>query len=124
MATTERYCCSFITWTIIDNGNQLVLRVAPPPGMPEAVEAIGWLFAGSAVGDRVQRRPRYRLVAESGRRELRMLGQQPPQTLQVPDANHPCPTLRDRMIGGDGTYPSMANPFAESEVPSHARPSG
>lgn len=44
LATAEQDCCSFVTWTVTDEGGHPVLRVLAEPDSPDDVAPIAALF--------------------------------------------------------------------------------
>jgi len=44
LATAERECCGFASWTVIRDGADTILRVTADPGRPDDVAAIEHLF--------------------------------------------------------------------------------
>jgi len=44
LAVAERQCCSFVSWDVTQEADEVVLRVAADPGSPDDVAAIAALF--------------------------------------------------------------------------------
>jgi hypothetical protein len=51
LAAAERECCSFVTWTVSEEQDHVVLRVAADPERPEDVAGIASLFGAGRGGD-------------------------------------------------------------------------
>jgi hypothetical protein len=47
LAAAERLCCAFVTWTVSQEQNHLVLRVAADPERPEEVAGIASMFGAT-----------------------------------------------------------------------------
>ncbi len=47
LAAAEAQCCAFVTWTVLLDGGQPVLRVTAPQDRPEDIESIASAFAGA-----------------------------------------------------------------------------
>jgi hypothetical protein len=44
LAAAERRCCSFVTWTVSQDDDSVVLNVVADPGRPDDIAAIAALF--------------------------------------------------------------------------------
>ncbi len=44
LAAAERQCCAFVTWTVSEDDDSVVLNVAADPGRPDDIGAIATLF--------------------------------------------------------------------------------
>lgn len=49
LVASERVCCAFVSWAVLEEGGRPVLRVTAPAGSPEDVEPISALFAAMMV---------------------------------------------------------------------------
>jgi len=47
LAAAEAQCCALVTWTVLLDGGQPVLRVTAPKDRPEDIESIASAFAGA-----------------------------------------------------------------------------
>jgi hypothetical protein len=47
LAAAERLCCSFVTWTVSQDGDHVMLRVAADPERPDDVADIASLFGAT-----------------------------------------------------------------------------
>lgn len=47
LTTAKRECCSFVTWTVRQEQEHVILRVAADPERPEDVAGIASLFAAT-----------------------------------------------------------------------------
>jgi len=45
LADAEAQCCAFVTWTVLVDGGQPVLRITAPEDRPEDITSIASLFA-------------------------------------------------------------------------------
>jgi hypothetical protein len=47
LVAAERECCSFVTWTVSQEQDQVILRVAADPERPDDVVGIASLFGAA-----------------------------------------------------------------------------
>lgn len=47
LAAAEQQCCAFVTWTVTEDADQLVLHVAADPKKPDDVAPIADLFGAT-----------------------------------------------------------------------------
>jgi hypothetical protein len=47
LAAAEQECCSFVTWTVIEDNDTLLLRVLAKPDSPDDVASIARLFGAT-----------------------------------------------------------------------------